>query len=101
MFRKRFTLGAGLTAVILLSPFAPPAQAAEVVKTITLATWGSSPSETAALSDTIATFQVRYPLIKVDLIVHTDHSAQMAAKFAAKTPPDVFYLDWGCCSGLD
>lgn len=95
MLRKRFALGAGLAAVLLLTPLAPPALAAETVKTIALATWGSSPAETAALSDAIATFHVRYPLIKVDLIVHTDHSAQMAAKFAAKTPPDVFYLDWG------
>ena len=98
MFTKRLTLGAGLAAGILLSPFAflaPTAHAADAVKTITLATWGSSPAETAALDDAIATFQVRYPLIKVDHIVDTDHSAQMAAKFAAKTPPDVFYLDWG------
>lgn len=95
MFRKRFTLGAGLAAAILLAPLAPSAFAADTVNTITLATWGSSPAETAALSDAIATFEVRYPSIKVDLIVDTDHSAQMAAKFAAKTPPDVFYLDWG------
>jgi multiple sugar transport system substrate-binding protein len=95
MFQKRFTLGAALAALILLAPLAPSAYAVDVVNTITLATWGSSPAETAALSDAIATFQVRYPAIKVDLIVDTDHSAQMAAKFAAKTPPDVFYLDWG------
>ena len=98
MFTKRLTLGAGLAAGILLTPFAflaPTAHAADAVKTITLATWGSSPAETAALDDAIATFQVRFPLIKVDHIVDTDHSAQMAAKFAAKTPPDVFYLDWG------
>lgn len=95
MFRKRLTLGAGLAAAMLLSPLAPVARAAETVNTITLATWGSSPAETAALADAIATFQIRYPLIKVDLIVNSDHSAQMAAKFAAKTPPDVFYLDWG------
>lgn len=95
MFRKRFTFGAALAALILLAPLAPSAYAADTVNTITLATWGSSPAETAALSDAIATFQVRFPNIKVDLIVDTDHSAQMAAKFAAKTPPDVFYLDWG------
>ena len=98
MFTKRLTLGAGLAAGILLTPLAllaPTAHAADAVKTITLATWGSSPSETAALDDAIATFEKRFPLIKVDHIVDTDHSAQMAAKFAAKTPPDVFYLDWG------
>jgi multiple sugar transport system substrate-binding protein len=95
MFKKRFTVGAALAALILLAPLAPSASAADVVNTITLATWGSSPAETAALNDAIATFQARFPAIKVDLIVDTDHSAQMAAKFAAQTPPDVFYLDWG------
>lgn len=95
MFKKRFTLGAALAASILLVPLASSAYAADPVNTITLATWGSSPAETAALSDAVATFEVRYPSIKVNLIVHSDHSAQMAAKFAAKTPPDVFYLDWG------
>ena len=98
MFTKRKTLGASLAVGILLTPLAllvPSAQAAEAAKTITVATWGSSPAETAALDDAIATFEVRYPLINVDRIVHTDHGAQMAAKFAAKTPPDVFYLDWG------
>ncbi len=95
MFKKRFTLGAALAALILLAPLASSANAADTVNTISLATWGSSPAETAALTDAIATFEARYPNIKVNLIVDTDHSAQMAAKFAAKTPPDVFYLDWG------
>lgn len=95
MFKKRFTLGAVLAALILLAPLASSANAADTVNTISLATWGSSPAETAALTDAIATFEARYPNIKVNLIVDTDHSAQMAAKFAAKTPPDVFYLDWG------
>ena len=80
----------------MISPFNPAHAADPVpVTTITLATWGSSPSETAALTDTIATFESRYPAIKVNLIVDTDHSAQMAAKFASHTPPDVFYLDAG------
>jgi multiple sugar transport system substrate-binding protein len=96
MFNRRFTLGAALAAAVLLAPLAPAAFAADpVVNTISLATWGSSPAETAALTDAIATFEARYPTIKVNLIVDSDHSAQMAAKFAAKTPPDVFYLDWG------
>ena len=95
MSRKRITFGASLAALILLAPLTQSAIAADAPKTITLATWGSSPAETAALHDAIATFEVRYPTIKVDQIVDTDHGAQMAAKFAARTPPDVFYLDWG------
>ncbi len=94
MFKKRFTLGTALAALMLLAPLAPVATAADAVNTISLATWGSSPAETAALTDAIATFEARFPNIKVNLIVDSDHNAQMAAKFAAKPPPDVFYLDW-------
>ncbi|MBC7463687.1 MAG: extracellular solute-binding protein [Actinobacteria bacterium] len=90
--KHRLHVGAVLAASILILPFAQAAQAADPVTTISLATWGSSPSETAALKDAVATFEARYPTIKVDLIVDTDHGAQMAAKFASHTPPDVFYL---------
>ena len=92
----RIAFSAGIVTLAMISPF-NPAHAADPapVTTITLATWGSSPSETSALSDSIATFESRYPTIKVNLIVDTDHSAQMAARFASHTPPDVFYLDAG------
>ena len=94
--KGRIAFSAGVVAIAVLSPFTPVhAVDAGPVTTISLATWGSSPSETAALTDSIATFESRYPTIKVDLIVDTDHSAQMAAKFASHTPPDVFYLDAG------
>jgi multiple sugar transport system substrate-binding protein len=95
MLKHRIHLGAVLAASILVLPFAQSAQAADAITTISLATWGSSPSETAALQDAVATFESRNPTIKVDLIVDTDHGAQMAAKFASHTPPDVFYLDAG------
>lgn len=93
--KGRLPLKAGLVALAMLAPFASAAHAADAVTTISLETWGSSPAETAALSDSIATFQARYPTIKVNLITDSDHNAQMAAKFASHTPPDVFYLDAG------
>ena len=94
--KGRIAFSAGIVALTMISPFNPAHAADPVpVTTISLATWGSSPSETAALNDTIATFESRYPAIKVNLIIDTDHSAQMAAKFASHTPPDVFYLDAG------
>jgi multiple sugar transport system substrate-binding protein len=94
--KGRLTFSAVVVALAMMVPLTAVHAADPVaVTTITLATWGSSPSETAALADTIATFEARYPAIKVDLIVDTDHSAQMAAKFASHTPPDVFYLDAG------
>lgn len=82
-------------AVVMLGMALPSSAHAATVTTITLATWGSSPAETAALNDAIATFESRYPTIKVSQIVDTDHSAQMVAKFASHTPPDVFYVDAG------
>jgi len=95
MMKGRLPLKAGLIAFAMLVPFAPVAHAAGAVTTISLETWGSSPAETAALTDSIATFEARYPNIKVNMIVDSDHNAQMAAKFASHTPPDVFYLDAG------
>lgn len=93
--RVRLPLKASVVAFAMLVPLAPAGHAADAVTTISLETWGSSPAETAALSDAVATFQTRYPTIKVNLIVDSDHNAQMAAKFASHTPPDVFYLDAG------
>lgn len=94
--KHRLHLGAVLAASVLIISLGQPAHAdTTAVTTISLATWGSSPAETAALTDAVATFESRNPTIKVNLIVDTDHSAQMAAKFASHTPPDVFYLDAG------
>jgi len=91
---SRKSLGAGVAALALLVPLAAPAHAATVT-VLSLATWGSSPAETEALNDASATFEVRNPTIDVQQVVHNDHNAQMIAKFASRTPPDVFYLDAG------
>ena len=92
---KKVSLGVSLLALALSTSLVPQAIAADAVTTISVSTWGSSPSETAALKDAVATFETRYPTIKVNLIVDNDHGAQMAARFASKTPNDVFYLDAG------
>jgi multiple sugar transport system substrate-binding protein len=61
---------------------------------VTLAGWASSPEETRALNRTVASFErfnkdidVRYTPIS------GDYDAAMLARFAAKRPPDVFYVD--------
>jgi multiple sugar transport system substrate-binding protein len=92
---KKVSTGAALLALALAVSVAPSAIAADAVTTISVSTWGSSPAETSALKDAVATFESRNPTIKVDLIVDNDHGAQMAARFASKTPNDVFYLDAG------
>jgi multiple sugar transport system substrate-binding protein len=86
----------GSMALALIVPMSYSAQAdTTTVTTIDFATWGSSPAETASLNDAVATFEARYPNIKVNLIVDSDHTAAMVAKFASHTPPDVFYVDSG------
>jgi multiple sugar transport system substrate-binding protein len=92
---KKAPIWVSLLALAVTVSLVPQASSADAVTTITVSTWGSSPSETSALKDAIATFETRNPTIKVELIVDNDHGAQMAARFASKTPNDVFYLDAG------
>ena len=56
--------------------------------------WASSPEETAALNRTIAQFERLNRDIKVEYTpISGDYDAAMLARFAAKRPPDVFYVD--------
>ena len=70
--------------------------------TITLAGWASSPTETKLLKQVIRGFEKTFPTIKVDYApISGDYPAAMLAKFAARTPPDVFYVDSNVRAGLD
>jgi multiple sugar transport system substrate-binding protein len=61
---------------------------------VTLAGWASSPEETSALNRTIASFERLYRNIDVEYTpISGDYDAAMLARFAAKRPPDVFYVD--------
>ncbi len=62
--------------------------------TIALGCWGSSPAETELLDNQIAEFNKTFPNIKVEKQVITgDYNEQMQANIAAKSEPDVYYLD--------
>ena len=62
--------------------------------TVTLSGWASSPTETALLQQVLRGFEKTYPNIKVDYQPITgDYVPTMLAKFAARKPPDVFYID--------
>jgi multiple sugar transport system substrate-binding protein len=62
--------------------------------TVTLSGWQASPEEGAALKATLAGFSALYPKITVDYQpVAGDYPAAMVAKFSARQPPDVFYVD--------
>jgi len=62
--------------------------------TVTLSGWASSPAETAALRTTIRGFERSHPNYTVNYApINGDYTAAMLAKFSARKPPDVFYVD--------
>lgn len=68
--------------------------AREATTTVTLSGWASSPTETKLLKEVIRGFEKTFPNIKVNYApISGDYPAAMLAKFAARTPPDVFYVD--------
>ncbi len=84
----------GATASGVPGKMAEPAVAERARTTVTLSGWGGNPTETRGLERTIAAFEranrdidVRYAPIS------GDYDAAMLARFAARRPPDVFYVD--------
>ncbi len=92
------TLVVGALALVLLAVGAVAAQAkvdgnAQTTE-VTLAGWASSPEETSALNRTIASFERLNRDIKVEYTpISGDYDAAMLARFAARRPPDVLYVD--------
>jgi multiple sugar transport system substrate-binding protein len=72
---------------------AVPAATSAVSGNITLAHWASSPVETQLLKDVIKAFHQKYPNIHVTRRALDPYPEQMLAQFAARKPPDVFYVD--------
>src|ERR687898_389013 len=85
---------AGVSAKTL--DYAGPAKAerSTATTTVTLSGWASSPAETAALRAVIAAFERQNRDIKVQYApISGDYDAAMLSRFAAKRPPDVFYVE--------
>src|SRR5438093_1972555 len=66
---------------------------AQKATTITSAHWSSSPVELASLRATLAAFAKAYPSINVKEINLDPYPEGMLARFAARKPPDIFYVD--------
>ena len=82
-------VGASTSQGKTAAPAAPQASG-----TVTLSGWASSPTETKLLKGVIRGFEKTFPTIKVNYApISGDYPAAMLAKFAARTPPDVFYVD--------
>jgi multiple sugar transport system substrate-binding protein len=67
--------------------------ASAVTGNLVLAHWSSSAVETSLIKQVIASFEKRYPGINVRRRVLDPYPAAMLAQFAARKPPDVFYVD--------
>jgi multiple sugar transport system substrate-binding protein len=62
--------------------------------TVVLSGWGANPDELKLLKAVIRGFEKTFPKIKVDYQPITgDYVPAMLAKFSARKPPDVFYVD--------
>jgi multiple sugar transport system substrate-binding protein len=69
-------------------------RAPQLSGTVSLSGWQSSPVEDNLLRQVIAAFEKKYPKIKVNYTaLGGDYDATMIAKFAARKPPDVFYVN--------
>src|SRR6266568_3340433 len=90
---------ASLVGIVLIAGaqarVAGPERATTAKKTtVTLTGWASSAAETAALRTTISGFERSHPKYTVNYApINGDYPASMLAKFAARKPPDVFYVD--------
>lgn len=105
MLKVRVIAGAAVAALALAAAAcggdddetgagATTAAPADVAGTVELSGWASSPTETTLLKQVIADFESQYPKIKVKYApVSGDYPASMLAKFSARKPPDVFYVD--------
>ena len=58
-----------------------------------LAHWSSSPVETELLKQVVRSFERKYPRIHVTRRALDPYPDSMLAQFAARKPPDVFYVD--------
>jgi multiple sugar transport system substrate-binding protein len=95
----RKVLLTSLTVALAAALIAAAAQArshgrAAVSGNVLLAGWASSGAEFDSLNKVIADFQKKYPAIHVTYQpINNNYPQTMLARFASRTPPDVFYVD--------
>jgi multiple sugar transport system substrate-binding protein len=101
--RKRMTVLAVMVAGTLASAMlAAGSQGMTVIDrptaatasgTVTLSGWSVSTTEESLLKQVVAAFERKYPKIKVSYDAIPNYDQAMLAKFSARKPPDVFYLN--------
>src|SRR5689334_12869241 len=92
--RRSVAFLASIAAVVLAVASAQAGTRTAKATTVTLSGWSSSPEENDLLQQVIAEFEKTHPDISVDYsVINGDYSTAMTARFAARNPPDVFYVD--------
>ena len=83
-----------VACVAASSSLGSPTKQTAASGTVVLSGWGATPDELKLLRQVLRGFEKTYPNIKVDYQPITgDYVPTMLAKFAARKPPDVFYID--------
>jgi multiple sugar transport system substrate-binding protein len=91
---RRVSAGLVIALLVLAAAVVATARAGTKATTITLAGWSSGADEDKLLQQIVDTFNKTHPAIHVDYsVINGDYGAAMTARFAAHTPPDVFYVD--------
>jgi multiple sugar transport system substrate-binding protein len=92
--RRSVAFLVAVAAVVLAVASAQAGSRTAKATTVTLSGWSSGPDEDALLRQVIAQFEKTHPSIKVDYsVINGDYATAMTARFAARNPPDVFYVD--------
>src|SRR6266511_2172046 len=68
-------------------------QAVTASGTVTLSGWSVGKTEEDLVKSVVASFERKYPNIKVNYDAIPNYDEAMLAKFSARKPPDVFYLN--------
>ena len=99
--RKPLVVLAALAAAVALVAAAAQAgtRKAEVTN-VTLAGWSSGPDEDALVQQMVAAFNKTHPTIHATFsVINGNYVEAMTARFAARNPPDVFYVDSSVAPG--
>jgi multiple sugar transport system substrate-binding protein len=96
--RRAFAAVAGMLAltlfVVIVASGAQARPQRAQATTITLSGWSAGKTEDDLLQQIVDDFNSTHPNIHVDYsVINGDYATAMTARFAARNPPDVFYVD--------
>jgi multiple sugar transport system substrate-binding protein len=87
-------IAAVAVAILATTAQAKSKKPAAVSGTVTLSGWSAGADEDNLLQQVVNVFMKSHPSIKVNYsVINGDYTTAMTARFAARTPPDVFYVD--------